>query len=153
MWGKLAGSWRTVKSVDEMQALAREVVVELEPGGVLLLCGPLGSGKTVFVQSLARALGVADKITSPTFTVVAEYDTRGRSAIERVVHIDLYRLSDKEAGNELSVLQALEEDRRNNAVTLIEWAEKLGDNALKGSKRVEFEYGVSENERKVRFVD
>lgn len=153
MWGKLAGASRTVKSAGAMQVLAREVMAELEPGDVLLLCGPLGSGKTVFVQSLACVLGVTDRVTSPTFTVAAEYDTSGRLAIKRVIHIDLYRLSDKEAGNELSVRQVLEGSKRKNAVTLIEWAEKLGGQAPKGAKKIEFEYGVSKDERKVKFID
>ena len=144
---------RTVKNVGEMQTLAREVAKGLEPGDVLLLCGPLGSGKTVFVQSLARALGVVDKMTSPTFTVVAEYDAGEQSIIKLVIHMDLYRLSDKEADNELSVAEALQEGRRKKAVILIEWAEKLGDNVPKGAKYIEFEHGGSENERKVRFID
>lgn len=153
MWDKLAGVQRTVKSVGAMRTLAREAAAELEPGDVLLLCGPLGSGKTTFVQSLARALGVVERITSPTFTVATEYMTGGRSAIERVIHIDLYRLSDKEAGDELSVIEALEKSGKENAVTLIEWAEKLGDKVLGDPKKIEFDHGVSENERKVRFID
>ena len=153
MWDKLAGSRRIAKSASGMQMLAREAAAELESGDVLLLRGPLGSGKTTFVQGLARALGVADRITSPTFTVAAEYMAGEYSAIERVIHIDLYRLSDKEASDELLTMEALEEDKRKDAVILIEWAEKLGDKAPEGSKKIEFEYGVSENEREVRFIN
>lgn len=153
MWDKLAGRARIVKSVGEMKALAQEVAVEVEAGDVLLLYGSLGSGKTVFVQSLARVLGVTDQVTSPTFTVVAEYMAREGLAVERLVHIDLYRLSEKDVSRELSVVEALKKDKRKNAVIIIEWAEKLGDKVVKGAKKIEFEHGKSENVRKVKFVN
>jgi tRNA threonylcarbamoyladenosine biosynthesis protein TsaE len=148
MWDKLVGTQQIVKSTNEMKVLAQKMAKELEAGDVLLLCGSLGSGKTTFVQSLAKALGVAEQITSPTFTVVAEYEG---AIIGRMIHVDLYRLSDKEAINELSVSEVLEEDNRKDAVVLIEWAEKLGDKVPVGAKRIEFEHGESENERKVNF--
>lgn len=151
MWDKLVGT-QVVKNLDEMRVLAQEVGDVLKPSDVLLLCGPLGSGKTAFVQSLADVLGVVEQITSPTYTVVAEYDIEGKSSIERMVHIDLYRLSDKDVSRESSVLEALLKNKRKNTVVLIEWAEKLGDKAPKEAKRIEFEYGEKENERKVKFI-
>ena len=153
MWDKLAGKEQVVKSAGEMRELAQIVAEELEVGDVLLLRGPLGSGKTTFVQSLAEVLGVTDQITSPTFTVVAEYAVGGSLAIERLVHVDLYRLGDEEAQKEMSVAEVLEENKRKNAVTIIEWAEKLGDEGVAGAKGIEFKHGESENERRVRFIN
>src|ERR1035437_1534068 len=76
-------------SPEETQALASALAAELKSGAVLALHGELGSGKTCFVQGLARALGVRQPVTSPTFTIVNEY--RGRCPL---VHMDLYRIGD-----------------------------------------------------------
>src|SRR6185503_5897401 len=77
------------RSEDETRALARDIGRKLKPGAVLCLTGPLGSGKTRFVQGLAAGLGCKGRITSPTFTLVREY--RGRKVT--LYHLDLYRVA------------------------------------------------------------
>ena len=67
---------------------ARSLLRGLGPGSVIALHGELGSGKTCFVQGLARALGIAEPVASPTFTLVHEY--RGRLSL---YHVDLYRIA------------------------------------------------------------
>jgi tRNA threonylcarbamoyladenosine biosynthesis protein TsaE len=81
----------TTCSALETLALGRRVGALARPGLVLALYGDLGAGKTVFVQGLARGLGVPEKcpVTSPTFTLINEYPGR-----LRLFHIDLYRISD-----------------------------------------------------------
>ena len=68
---------RELRSLADTAALAAEVAGRLRPGGVLLLEGDLGAGKTTFVQALARALGVARPVTSPTFTLANAYPLPG----------------------------------------------------------------------------
>jgi tRNA threonylcarbamoyladenosine biosynthesis protein TsaE len=73
---------------EETEAAGAELAARLRPGDVVLVTGELGSGKTTFVRGAARALGVTDPVTSPTFTIGHIYDGAG---IE-VAHLDLYRL-------------------------------------------------------------
>lgn len=130
-----------------MRALARRVASSLKPGDVLLLKGELGSGKTTFVQELAEALGVGDQVTSPSFTLVTEYDVVGRAGIKRLVHLDLYRLSDDEAAQEPVVQEALEQ--REGVVVVVEWADKLGQSMPAGAREIKFAHGATNGERLV----
>ena len=93
---------------------------QLVGGEILLLNGPLGAGKTVFVKGVAQALDVdEDDVSSPSFTLVNPY--RGRLLL---YHIDLYRLDDGAAAAHAVDLDELLSDER--AVTIIEWAERMG---------------------------
>jgi len=74
----------------ETEALGAELAAGLRDGDVVLIRGELGSGKTTFVRGAARALGVTDPITSPTFSIGHRY----RAAQTTVSHLDLYRLAD-----------------------------------------------------------
>ena len=102
-------------SPEETWALAAALADELGPGTVMALHGDLGAGKTCFVQGLAAALGIDEPITSPTYTLIGEYE--GRLPLH---HIDLYRLS----GPEEAIGLGLEEYFDVNGVTAIEWAER-----------------------------
>jgi tRNA threonylcarbamoyladenosine biosynthesis protein TsaE len=114
------GEW-TSRSPEETFALGREIGARLAGGEVLLLSGPLGAGKTVFVKGLASALGVdADEVSSPSFTLVNRYD-EGRLV---VYHIDLYRLDEgASAAHAVDLDELLAEER---AVIVVEWAERMG---------------------------
>lgn len=108
---------RTVESnsPEETWKLAAELADELGPGTVLALHGTLGAGKTCFIQGFAAALGIDEPITSPTYTLIGEYE--GRLPLH---HIDLYRLS----GPEEAIGLGLEEYFDINGITAIEWAER-----------------------------
>lgn len=133
-----------VESPAAMGQLAGAVSGKLRGGDLLLLSGDLGAGKTTFVQGLAVALGVKQPVTSPTFTIVAEYDVVGRQAIKRLVHVDLYRLEKLEH----SIQEALEQSRQVDTITAIEWAEKLPA-VPRGAIRLRFAVGAKENQRQV----
>jgi tRNA threonylcarbamoyladenosine biosynthesis protein TsaE len=127
-------------SPEETQALAASLAVELKSGAVLALHGELGSGKTCFVQGLARALGVQQSVTSPTFTIVNEY--RGRRPL---VHMDLYRISDP--GELLSI--DFENYFNTAGITVIEWAERSGDWLPGNTMHIYFETGTDLNKRTI----
>jgi tRNA threonylcarbamoyladenosine biosynthesis protein TsaE len=102
---------------------------------VVALTGDLGAGKTAFVKAAARALGVAEEITSPTYNIIAEYPGE-----PTFVHMDLYRLEDAEEFELLGVEEYLE----GEAITMIEWAERARE-ALPAERtvwvRITFEPG------------
>ena len=87
----------------------------LEPGDVLLLDGALGAGKTVFAQGVAAGLGVDEPVTSPTFTLIHEY--QGRLPL---YHVDLYRVG----GDGEAAALGLEDYFYADGVTLVEWSDR-----------------------------
>jgi tRNA threonylcarbamoyladenosine biosynthesis protein TsaE len=101
----------------ETEALGERWGREAQSGWVIGLSGDLGAGKTQLVKGLARGLGIAARVHSPTFTLVNEYDG-GRL---RLFHLDLYRLET----HAQIVAAGLEEYLQPDGVTVIEWAERL----------------------------
>ena len=99
----------------------------LRGGEVLLLSGDLGAGKTTLVRGLARGLGVAFGVKSPTFAILLSYPGR-----LRLHHVDLYRVGDPSDLEELGLDDLFAAD----AVTVVEWGERLGDLAPAGSVRI-----------------
>ncbi len=134
------------RSVEETIAFGERLAATLQRGDVLALSGELGSGKTALVKGIARGLGVAQDVTSPTFTLIHEYGD-GRLPL---FHIDLYRLD--------SVAQALAigiEDYLNGSpasggqgVTVIEWAEKIEPLLPERARRIRIE-SLGENVRRI----
>jgi tRNA threonylcarbamoyladenosine biosynthesis protein TsaE len=111
----------------DTKQLARCLAPALRPGDLVVLCGPLGSGKTFLVRALLRLLGVPEQVsvTSPTFTLVHEYE-----ASLPLVHADLYRLKTAREVRQLG-LDAMRDEGRT---VLVEWGEPfidvLGGDAL-----------------------
>lgn len=103
---------------EETRRLGAELAAELAPGGVLLLAGDLGAGKTVLAQGIAQGLGLDPReVLSPTFTLIREH----RGAAGSLVHVDLYRLDPHEAAE-----LGLDELFAGPGVKVVEWAERLG---------------------------
>lgn len=130
----------TTHSAQETFNLAEGIGAQLSAPTVFLLSGDLGAGKTVFAKGVAAGLGIdpAD-VTSPSFTLINEYEGR-----LRFYHIDLYRL-DAGACRELGLDEIFADGR---AVTIIEWAERLTE-LPETAIRVTIEY-VSDTERRIR---
>ena len=105
----------TVHSDNETIAIAQNIESEKFPGMVICLNGDLGSGKTVFAKGFAHAMGIED-ITSPTFTIIKEYN--GELPL---YHMDVYRIED--TNEELGI----EEYFDKGGVTIIEWANIIKD--------------------------
>ena len=105
----------------ELLAIAKSV--PNEGATIIALHGDLGAGKTTFVQTLGKALGVTEQITSPTFTIMKGYETTDAD-FEHLIHMDAYRLEDI---SELAPLRFSEILATPKTLFCIEWAEKIKD--------------------------
>jgi tRNA threonylcarbamoyladenosine biosynthesis protein TsaE len=106
--------------LSDTDEIAKIIANLLEAGTVLLMYGDLGSGKTAFVKALANAIGIREIVTSPTFTLVDEYDS-GRLTL---YHMDLYRLNSYEV-NDLHLNEYWRGIDFPLGIVAIEWAERL----------------------------
>lgn len=122
----------TTRSVDETQKLGNIIGTAVTGGTVLALTGDLGSGKTAFVQGLAKGLEVPDDyyITSPSYTLINEYPGR-----HPLFHVDLYRISDPMDMEDIGLYEIL----HNSGIVAIEWADRIEQKLLPDSISIHFE--------------
>jgi tRNA threonylcarbamoyladenosine biosynthesis protein TsaE len=122
----------TTRSVDETQKLGKIIGAAVTAGTVLALTGDLGSGKTAFVQGLARGLEVPDDyyITSPSYTLINEYP--GRFSL---FHVDLYRITDSVDIEDIGLYEIFD----NDAVVAVEWADRIEQKLLPDPITIHFE--------------
>ena len=106
----------TTDAVEATRRLASAVAELARPGDVVVLAGDLGAGKTAFAQGFGAALGVAESITSPTFTLVNRFE--GRLVLH---HLDVYRLDRLEEVVDLGLAEFLDEE----GVVLVEWGDTI----------------------------
>ncbi len=131
---------RTFQTEDELRSFAAEFALRLRPGDVVGLSGPLGAGKTTFVQSVASARLGHDPTSSPTFTFWHRY--AGSPPID---HLDLYRIDDP---NELTEL-GLDEVFDGTSIVLVEWWTNAPDLLPKRRYEIELE-GAGDQPRRLR---
>jgi tRNA threonylcarbamoyladenosine biosynthesis protein TsaE len=113
----------TTQSDADTIEVGRKLVKLLAPPQLLIMSGDLGTGKTTLVKGIAQALDAAeaDEVTSPTFTLVHEYDGTRSGKPVKLFHLDVYRL---EGERQLETL-GLDELLTDNAIVLVEWGEKF----------------------------
>jgi tRNA threonylcarbamoyladenosine biosynthesis protein TsaE len=127
-------------SVDATRDVGAAVAALARPGDVVVLAGDLGAGKTAFVQGFGRALGVKDRITSPTFTLVHVYE--GRLPIH---HLDVYRLDQMSEALDLGLAEMLDE----GGVVLIEWGDAIFPVLPHDLLEVRLTFGEADDDRRL----
>jgi tRNA threonylcarbamoyladenosine biosynthesis protein TsaE len=105
-------------SYEDTSKIAAEIAADLKGGEFIAMYGDLGAGKTAFVQGVAKALGIDRPVTSPTFTIVNEYEGR-----LMLYHFDVYRIEDSEEMYEIGY----DEYISSGGVCIVEWAELIED--------------------------
>lgn len=131
----------TSKNERDTMTLAQNFESEKFPNMVICLDGELGSGKTVFVKGFAKALGIDDNITSPTFNLIKEYAT-GELPL---YHMDVYRLEEDDNGVGFSDYYT------KGGITIIEWSEIIKDKLPEERVEITFKF-VDENTRVLNIV-
>ena len=130
--------YRTASEAQTEQ-LGMQLAHVLTPGCVIAFTGDLGAGKTAFTRGLARGLGVTQRVTSPTFTIVNEYEG-GRLPL---FHFDMYRLADCEELFDIGWDDYLS----RGGVCAVEWSENVADALEEGCIRVDIRRGSTDNQR------
>lgn len=138
----------TAHSLEDMFSYAQGVLAHIRPGEhsatVLALSGDLGAGKTAFAKGIARALGIIEQITSPTFVIQKSYPTH-HEHFSHLVHIDAYRLN---TGNDLGVLRWNDTLADPKTLVCLEWPEHVKD-VLPANTQTFFFETIDETTRKV----
>ena len=127
-------------SPEETEALGEVLGKTLSSGTVIAFTGDLGAGKTAFVRGLARGLGIAARVTSPTFTIVNEYEG-GRLPL---FHFDMYRLTSAQELFDIGWDDFLE----RGGVCAVEWSENVAE-ALENCLRIDIRRGETETQRQL----
>ena len=109
------------KTHEETFALGESFASLLKPGSIVALKGTLGAGKTCFAKGVALRLGVNEEVTSPTYTIMSEYDAFFQGAPIVLYHIDAYRLN---GSDDFSAIGG-EEILYSQNISLIEWSERI----------------------------
>ena len=126
-------------SAQETEALGERVGRSLTPGAVLAYTGDLGAGKTAFTRGVARGLEIPERITSPTFNIVNEYEG-GRLPL---FHFDMYRLGSSDELFDIGWEDYLARD----GVCAVEWSENIEDILDANTIRVDIRRGESDDQR------
>jgi tRNA threonylcarbamoyladenosine biosynthesis protein TsaE len=127
---------------EETLFLGEKIARLLEKSSVVALHGPLGAGKTCLAKGIAAGLGVKETVTSPSYTIVSEYEGFARGDSARIYHIDAYRL----AGNDDFSAIGGEEIVFGDGISIIEWCERVPDFIRNGVLRVDIQ--IMDDERR-----
>ncbi len=109
-----------LKNTSETISFGKDFVTNLKPKSIIILKGPIGAGKTSFVQGIGQGLCIKESITSPTFALSHHYE----SGSMHLIHMDLYRIESSLSARELFIDEE-EELEANNGILIIEWPELI----------------------------
>lgn len=129
---------RLIRKVDDLTEFASETIAALDRqqrATVLTLSGELGAGKTTFAQGVAKALGVGETVTSPTFVIQKIYELEGQKFLH-LIHIDAYRLK---SAHELEMLGWKELCADAGNLILLEWPENVSELIPETAIRIRFD--------------
>jgi tRNA threonylcarbamoyladenosine biosynthesis protein TsaE len=140
------------KTLKDTENIAQTFLNKLHPHAstatIVALSGDLGSGKTTFTKSFAKALGISeDNITSPTFVIEKRFDIGNHHHFKKFIHIDAYRLEKPEEIERLDWKETIF-DRGN--LVFVEWPEHIGGALPKDAIKISFKF-VDENTREITF--
>ncbi|MCV7103802.1 tRNA (adenosine(37)-N6)-threonylcarbamoyltransferase complex ATPase subunit type 1 TsaE [Mycobacterium palustre] len=121
------GGTATLERVEDTIALGQRLGRELKAGDVVVLSGPLGAGKTVLAKGIAAAMDVDGPVTSPSYVLARVHPPR-RGGAPAMIHVDMYRLLDRDGADLLGELDSLDLDTDlDDAVVVVEWGEGLAE--------------------------
>ncbi|MCX8051612.1 MAG: tRNA (adenosine(37)-N6)-threonylcarbamoyltransferase complex ATPase subunit type 1 TsaE [Chlorobi bacterium] len=133
-------------SEEDTHRIGTQLASRLEKGDIVTLSGELGAGKTEFVRGICRYFHVADIVTSPTFSIINVYEGKMPSGEPlRIVHIDLYRLKNKQ---ELRTIGLDEWLALPDAIKVVEWPEKVKESLVRSSYHVSIRTFPGNDERR-----
>ena len=130
------------QSALQTQKLGEKIGRDLKPPIFIALYGDLGSGKTTFIQGLAKGLGIKKRITSPTFVFMKQYDSH-------FYHIDLYRIEKTKQIKNLGLEEIFSDSQ---TIVAVEWAEKIKEMLPKNRIDIWFNY-LNNNKRRIVIKD
>lgn len=125
------------KSSGETKAAGERLAKRLQPPAIIAFDAPLGGGKTVFIQGLAKGLGIKDRVVSPTFVLERIYQIPKKTY--RLYHYDLYRIEP----SDLLIDEILENAKHN--IVAIEWSNKMKNRIPKSAIRISVRLGKNES--------
>jgi tRNA threonylcarbamoyladenosine biosynthesis protein TsaE len=141
-------SWQRFCATAEDTIGAGEAFAEvLSSSDIVLLSGTLGAGKTTFVKGVAKGLGVSERITSPTFTMVREHQCSNALGIETLHHCDVYRVESLDEVLDLALGELVED----SAVALVEWGELAA--SVFGRDVMTIDFSVEVDDARILTVD
>ena len=137
----------TLRSLEDTKNLGQEIAKEIlkrkdKSAFIVFLDGDLGTGKTTLVKEIIFALGIKEKVKSPTFTIIEPYELNDKN----IYHIDLYRINDP---SELEIIGLREYLNESEAIIFIEWPEKSFGFLKKFDLKISLKH-LSEKERKCK---
>ncbi len=136
------GNQKTIsENLSQTQEIAGKLYENLSFPAVLAFYGDLGSGKTAFIQGLAKEMKIRKRIISPTFVILRSYLANKKT----LHHIDLYRLNSEKEVVDLGIVDLFEEE---SSIVAIEWAGKMENLLPKNAIRVRLKY-VDQNRREI----
>ena len=133
--------------IAEMPIIAAELAEVISRFKVVTLSGNLGAGKTTLIKTLCQLWGVEDAVSSPTFSLVNQYQINNRNQPSLIYHIDLYRVKDEEEAYDAGI----EDNLYSGDLCLVEWPEKAEGIIPENALRVEITY-ISPDQRHIQVL-